>query len=222
MKNILRTIFPAVLLLTFLSGSALAQTKVATVDLRQLFDNYWKTKQAQAAIQDRASQLGKDDNDMKDVLKKASDQYQQLLAQANDQAISADERDRRKQTAAEKRKQLEERRTAIDQYERQAQATLNEQRQHMSEKIRADIQAAVNARAKAGGYTIVLNTAAEGINIGSANLSVPSSVIYSTGEIDLTAEVLKQLNAGAPIDLTPASSVPVVSPVPSLLNTNGP
>lgn len=222
MKNILRTIFPAVLLLTLFGGSALAQTKVATVDLRQLFDNYWKTKQAQVAIQDRASQLGKDDNDMKDVLKKASDEYQRLLAQANDQAISADERDRSKQAAAEKLKQLEERRTTIDQYERQAQATLNEQRQHMSEKILADIQAAVNAMAKAGGYTIVLNTAAEGINLGSANISVPSPVIYSISDIDLTADVLKQLNAGAPIDLTPANSAPVVSPVPSLLNTKGP
>ena len=222
MKNILRTIFPAVLLLTFLSGSALAQTKVATVDLSQVFDNYWKTRQAQAAIQDRASQLGKDDNSMKDDLKKASDDYQQLLAKANDQAISADERARLKQAAAEKLKQLEDRRTAIDQYERQAQATLNEQRQHMSEKIRADIQAAVNAKAKAGGYTIVLNTAAEGISIGSANISVPSSVIYSTSEIDLTADVLKQLNAGAPIDMTTTSSAPVVSPAPALLNTNGP
>jgi outer membrane protein len=222
MKNILKTIIPAVLLLTLLSSSALAQTKVATVDLRQLFDNYYKTKLAQAAIQDRATQLGKDDNNMKDDLKKASDEYQLLLAKANDQAISADERDRRKQTAAEKLKQLDDRRTAIDQYERQAQATLNEQRQHMSEKIRADIQAAVNARAKAGGYTIVLNTAAEGINIGSANLSVPSSVIYSTGEIDLTAEVLKQLNAGAPIDMTTPVSAPVASPMSSLLNTNGP
>jgi outer membrane protein len=222
MKNILKTIIPAVLLLTLLSGSALAQTKIATVDLRQLFDNYYKTKLAQAAIQDRATQLGKDDNNMKDVLKMASDEYQKLLAQANDQAISADERDRRKQAATEKQKQLEDRRTAIDQYERQAQATLNEQRQHMSEKIRADIQAAVNARAKAGGYAIVLNTAAEGISIGSANLSVPSSVIYSISEIDLTADVLKQLNAGAPIDMTTPGSAPAASPMSSLLNTNGP
>ena len=61
MRNILRTILPAVLLLTFLSGSALAQSKIATVDLQKLFDNYWKTKQAQAAIQDRVAQLAKDD-----------------------------------------------------------------------------------------------------------------------------------------------------------------
>mgnify|MGYP001549215775 CR=1 FL=1 len=80
MRNILRAIVPAFLLMTFLSGSALAQTKVATVDLRKLFDNYYKTKLAQAAIQDRAAQLDKDDKSMKDDFQKASDSYQQLLA----------------------------------------------------------------------------------------------------------------------------------------------
>jgi len=219
---LIKTMFPAVLLLTLLGGSALAQTKVATVNMNQLFDNYYKTKLAQVAILEHSSQLTKDDNSMKDDLKKASDDYQQLLAQANDQAISGDERDRRKQSAAEKLKQLEDRRTAIDQYERQAQATLNEQRQHMSDKIMADIQAAVNAKAKAGGYAMILNTSATGISIGGVNVSVPSPVIYNTGEIDLTADVLKQLNAGAPIDMTPASSPSVASPVPSLVNTNGP
>jgi Skp family chaperone for outer membrane proteins len=47
MKIILRSIFPAVLLLTLLSGSALAQTKIATVDLGNTFTNYYKTKLAQ-------------------------------------------------------------------------------------------------------------------------------------------------------------------------------
>ena len=223
MRYILRTFFSAVLLMTLLSGAALAQSsKIGIVDMRKLFDNYWKTKQAQAAIQDRAAQLYKDDKSMKDDIKKAGDDYQQLLVQANDQAISADERDRRKQAAADKLKQLEDRRTAIAQYENQAQATLNDQRQRMSDKILADIQAALKAKAKAGGYTIVLNTAAEGINLGSANINVPSSVVYSVNEIDLTADVLKQLNAGAPIDLTATNSAPAVSSMPSLLNTNAP
>jgi outer membrane protein len=201
--------------MTLLSGSAFAQTKVATADLRKLFDNYYKTKLAQAAIQDRATQLDKDDKGMKDDLKKASDDYQQLLAQANDQAISADERDRRKQNAADKLKQLEDRRAAIDQYERQAQTTLNDQRQRMREKILDDIQTHVTTAAKAGGYTLVIDAAAETVN-------ATPIVIYHTDENDLTDAVLKQLNAGAPIDMTPASSAPVVSPVPSLLNTNSP
>jgi len=215
MKHILRTIFPAVLLLAFLSGSALAQTRIATVDLGNTFTNYYKTKLAQAAIQDRATQLAKDDKSMKDDLKKASDDYQQLLQQANDQSISAVERTRRQQAATDKLKQLEERRTAINEYEQQAQATLNEQRLQMREKILAAIQTTVNTVAKAGGYTLVIDRSAQAA-------SATPVVVYSVPEIDLTAEVLKQLNDGAPIDMTPASAAPVVLPVPSLLNTNGP
>jgi outer membrane protein len=215
MKHILRTIFPAVLLLTFLSGSALAQTKVATVDLGSVFTNYFKTKLAQASIQDRATQLDKDDKSMKDDLQKAADEYQQLLQQANDQAISAEERGRRQQTATDKLKQLNDRRAAIDQYERQAQTTLNDQRQRMREKILADIQVAVNAKAKAGGYALVIDKSAQAA-------SLTSIVSYSAPEIDLTDDVLKQLNAGAPIDMPATSSAPALLPVPTMLSTNGP
>jgi hypothetical protein len=102
MKNFLRTILPAVLLMTFLGGSALAQTKIATVDLRKLFDGYWKTKQAQADIKEQQTQLDKDAKAMLDDYKKAGDEYQQLLTQEDDPAISADERDRRKQKADDK------------------------------------------------------------------------------------------------------------------------
>ena len=118
MRNILRNVLPAWLLLTFLSGSALADVKIGTVDLRKLFDNYWKTKTAQAAIQERASQLDKDDKGMKEDLKKGSDDYQKLLLQVNDQGISTEERDRRKSAADEKLKQLQGSKTAIEQFER--------------------------------------------------------------------------------------------------------
>ena len=215
MRDIFRTIFPAVLLLTFLGGSALAQTRIATVDLGNAFTNYFKTKLAQASIQDRATQLSKDDKSMKDDLQKDKDEYQQLLLQANDQAVSAEERDRRKQAAADKFKQLEERSTAIDQFEHQAQTTLTNQRQQMRDKILAEIQAVVNDKAKAGGYALVIDKSAQAT-------SFTSVLVYSVPEIDLTADVLKQLNAGAPIDLPAAGSAPVVAPVPSLFNTNSP
>lgn len=223
MKYILRTIFPAVLLLTVLSGSALAQPKIATVDMKKLFENYYKTRLAQAALQDHSTQLAKDDNAMKDDLKKATDDYQKLLTESNDPAVSADERTRRKQAAADMLKQLEERRTAIDNYERTAQTTLSDQLQHMSEKIMADIQAAVNAKARAGGYAMVLNTSPETLNLGAAKVNVPSPVVYSVNDVDLTSDVLKQLNAGAPIDLTaPSNAAPAALPASSLLNTNSP
>jgi outer membrane protein len=200
MRIILRTVLPALLLVTFLSSSALADTKIGTVDLRKLFDNYWKTKTAQAAIQERAAQLDKDDKSMKEDLKKGSDDYQKLLLQVNDQGISSDERERRKQAADDRLKQLQGQKTAIDQFERQAQTTLSEQRQRMRENILGEIKVAVNAKAKADGYTLVLDSAAETVN-GTL------TVVYTNGENDLTDAILAQLNAGARIDIsTPATN----------------
>jgi outer membrane protein len=199
----------AVLLMTFLCGSAQAQGKMATVDLRKLFDNFYKTKLAQADIQQRAQQLDRDDKGMRDDLQKAGTEYQDLLAQSNDQAISADERDRRKKAAADKLKQIQDNKGTIEQYERTAQTQLADQRTRMRADILKEINAAVAAKAKAAGCTLVIDIAAETIN------QTPM-VIYSTGENDLTDAVLAQLNVGAPVNL-PKS----IATMPSMLSTNG-
>ena len=208
----LRTTVLSISLLAFLSVPALAQTKIGTVDLRKLFEGYWKTKQAQAALTDRQVQLGKDIKSMNDDLKKGGEEYQKLLEQASDQAISADQRDKRKLASADKLKDLQDRKAALDQFQRQAQVTLQEQQMRMRENILGEIKVAVTAKARAGGYSLVIDAAAETANATTA-------VVYSSGENDLTDEVLKQLNAGAPIDLTK----PVASTtVPSLAGTNSP
>jgi outer membrane protein len=202
MRNILKTVLPVFLLMAFLGGSALAQTKIATVDLKKLFDNYWKTKQAQSIIQEDAAKLDKDDKSMKEDLQKGSDDYKTLLEQANDQAISADERARRQQAAADKLKQLQASKAALDQYERQAQTTLGEQRQRMRDNILTEIKSAVADKAKSGGYSLVVDSAAETINN-------TTTIVYSSGDNDLTDALLSQLNAGAPIDTTkPLSTAP--------------
>ena len=198
--------------MTFLSGSALAQTKIATVDLRKLFDGYWKTKQAQADVQQQKAQLDKDDNALRDDYKKISDEYQQLVAQANDQVISADERARRQQAAADKLKQLQERKTQIDSYEHEAQTRLSDQLQRTRDKVLADIKEHIDAAAKAGGYSLVLDTDAK-------SATATAIVLYHDVENDLTDAVLKQLNAGSPIDTTAPA---VTTPAPSLLDTNSP
>ncbi len=145
-------------------------------------------------------------------MKKGGDEYQKLLDQANDQALSADQRDKNKQAAADKRKQLQEAKTALDQFERQAQVTMQEQQMRMRDNVLSDIKAAVTAQAKAAGCSLVIDAAAETANATTA-------VIYTSGENDLTDAVLKRLNAGAPIGATAA---PVVTSPSSLLGTNTP
>ena len=214
MKNVLRIIFPVVLLTAFLSSPALAQTgKIGTVDMRKLFDGYWKTKQAETALNDRKAELDKEDQGFIDDLKKARDEYQKLLDGANDQAISADEREKRKQAAADKYRQITESVTTIAQFERQAQATLAEQGQRMRANILDEIKVAVAAKAKAAGYAMVFDIAAETVN------QTPI-ILYGNGENDLTSAVLAQLNAGAPIDLAKPAATTTTPPLK--ISTNRP
>ncbi len=199
MKIILRIILPTILLLAFFSSSALAQQKIATVDVQKLFNGYWKKKQAEVALNDRKTELEKEDRGFIDDLKKSKDDYQKLLDGANDQAVSDDERARRKQAADDKAKQIQDSQQTIVQFERQAQATLGEQSQRMRENILKEIQAAVAVKAKAGHYTLVIDSAAQTVNQTPVFL-------YSEGQDDLTTDVLNQLNAGAPIDTTVPSA----------------
>jgi len=202
MKNILRIALLTILLLTFLSGSALAQQKIATVDVQKLFNGYWKKKQAEVALNDRKAELEKEDRGFIDDLKKSKDDYQKLLDVANDQAVSDDERARRKQAADDKAKQIQDSQQTIVQFERQAQATLAEQSQRMRENILKEIQAAVATKAKAGHYTLVIDSVAQTANQTPVFL-------YNDGQGDLTTDVLNQLNAGAPVDTTtPAAAFP--------------
>jgi outer membrane protein len=195
MKMILRKVLPGLLLVTLLSGSAFAQTRIGTVDLRKVFDGYWKTKQADAALKDRAADMDKSHKEMLDGWRKAKEDYAKLLSDANDQAVSAEERERRKRTAETKLRDMKETEENIGQFERQARTTLDEQKRRMRDNILGEIRTVLNARAKQAGFTLVIDTAAETIN------STPV-ILYTAGENDLTDQVLSQLNAAAPIEST--------------------
>lgn len=172
------------------AATADAQTKSATVDMKKLFDGYYKTKLAQTSLEKRKADLRKEIKDMSDSLDKAQADYKQLLDQASDMAISADERDKRKQAAADKAKEIASSRSAIEQFKLQAEAQLDDQSKRMSANLVNEIQKAVADKAKAGGYSTVLNSGANEV------------IVFSNGDNDITAAVLTQLNAGAPIDVT--------------------
>lgn len=180
-------------MLSLLGASAMAQNRIATVDLRKVFDGYWKKKQAEAALKDRQTDMEKEDRNMVDDYKKAKDDYQTLLASANDQAVSTEERDKRKSAAEEKLRRMKEMEDTISQYERQARTTIGEQSQRMRANILTEIRNVVNAKAKAAGYFLVVDTAAESIN----NTPI---FLYSSNESDITDAVLQQLNSTAPAD----------------------
>ncbi len=176
-----------------LHGTAQAQVKMATIDLRKVFDGYWKTKQADVALKERAADMEKEHKNMLDDYKKAREDYQEMVTSAADQAVSQDEKDRRKKSAEDKLRSLKGQEETIGQYERQARQTLDDQRRRMRDTILGEIRTIVNAKAKSGTFSMVVDVAAESLN----NTPV---VLFTNNENDITEDVLKQLNTTAPAD----------------------
>jgi outer membrane protein len=184
----------AVMCSVFLFGATgWAQTRIATVKVGKIFDGYWKTKQADAALHERQADLDKDMKEMVSDYNNAKDEYQTLMKDANDQVISAAEREKRTHAAEDKLKQMKDMEDNINKYQRSAGVQLEEQAKRMKENILVEIRSAAKARAEAAGYALVINTDADAANGAPV-------VLYTNNENDITDSVLQQLNSTAPLE----------------------
>ena len=183
----------------FAAGAAAAEAqRIATVDLRRVFDNYWRTKQADAKLKEDAADLEKDSKIMVDQFRKGEVDYKKLLDGANDPAISTAERDKRKKDAENELLALRELEARIKQFDTTSRATLGEKQRRVRDNLLSEIRDTIKAKVKSGNYTLVLDTAAETPN------STPI-ILYSAGNDDITETVLAQLNVNGPPS-TPAKS----------------
>lgn len=194
MKKLLKTIAAATLLAAALAAPVMAaETRVATVDMDKLVKGYWKTKEALAGLKDEATGMTKEGQGLQDDMKKATEEYRKLIADANDQAVSSEERDRRKKLAETKVREIKNTEDSLGQFERRARATLDEKSRRIREKLVDEINVVVSAKAKAGGYSLVLDSSA------AVAPGVPV-IVFSSGSDDLTDGILGQLNVGARVE----------------------
>ena len=184
-----------------LAGSAGAAEgqKIATIDLRKVFDGYWRTKQADANLKDQAADLEKERQVMIDQFQKNEAAYKKLLDSANDQALSTTEREKRKKDAENELLGLRDMESRIKQFDTTSRATLGEKQRRMRDNILQEIRDTVKAKVKSTGHTLVIDSAAETVN------GTPI-VLFNAGVEDLTDSVLSQLNINAPAVLPAAKN----------------
>ncbi len=179
------------LALTGLTPTAQAQPKVAVINLKTVFDGYWKTKQSDVSIKDRQAEFEKERKKMVEDYQKAKDEYRKMSESASDPAVSGDERDRRKKTAEGKLGEIKEIEQNIQQFDRQFRTQITDQIKRMRDNIMREIIEVVTSKAKAGAYNLVLDAAAESV-------SQTPVILFNSGTPDMTEEVLTELNAKAP------------------------
>ena len=191
MNCFLRKIVCGLFLLALLGTPAWGQNRIATINLKKAFENYWKKKEAEAALKEREQEMAKELESRLKEFNSAKEDYNKLVTAAFDQSLSSDEREKRKRSADDKLKSLKEMEDDLKKLDRSATQDREERRKRVRDNLLANINDIVVAKAKAAGYTMVIDTEAETANGTKV-------ILYSTMDNDLTDEVLKQLNAGAP------------------------
>lgn len=183
------------LLLSLLTGSASAQVKIGTVDLRKIFEGYYKKKQAEVLLKDREAEFDKGAKEMQSDFDKTKEQYQKLMAEAAESARSTEARDQSKKEAEEKFKKMRELDDAFKQYGNTKREELKGTADRLQENIMKEIRNVVKAKAQKVGFTIV-------VDAGNPIF------LYTSNDNDITDSVLLELNATALPDSTPSEDKP--------------
>jgi Skp family chaperone for outer membrane proteins len=167
-----------------------AEQKIATVDLQKVFEKYYKTVRSTLALKQEAADMQKERKDMVDAEQKQEGEWQKLIDKAEDQAVSAEERARSKTAAAEKLREVKSSEQTIQEYDRASTARLREKERQRRDDIVKEIRSVLDADAKAGGYTLVLDVSGESANMAPI-------ILFSAGVNDLTDSLINELNAAA-------------------------
>ena len=167
------------------------QVKIATTNLRKIFEGYYKTRQADIQLKERGTEAEKVLKGMLDDYQKATEEYKTLSAGVADQAVSSEEREKRKKSAEGKLSELQEIERTVKQYRTDNLQRLEDQKKRMRDNVLRDIREKITTKAKAGGFNLVLDSSAETINQTDV-------VLFNAGLTDLTEEILGELNANAP------------------------
>ena len=196
MKSRLLKSFIFVFVCLGMAHAAMAQTKIATVNLKEVYERYWKSKQAFAQYTNRASELDVQRREILADYPKLNEDYRKLLETADDPAIAESERAQRKQAAQAKLREVQAVEEKLKNFDVSARTELEKQRRAMIDSILMDIQEATKTRATAAGYDIVWD----------ASFRSPDGsplILFSNPQKDLSEEVIGLLNKNAPAVSTP-------------------
>lgn len=173
---------------------AQAQGKIGVVNLRTIFEGYYKRKLADVKIKERAGELDKELEEKLGRRKAAEEAFTAAAAAAADLTASKEERDRRKEEADKKQLMVKEIEQDIAKFRQQAEAILREQQTRMRTRVLEEINVEIEAKARADGYYLIINKDADDRNDTKV-------LMFHNGEHDVTQAVLSKLNAGAPANL---------------------
>jgi Skp family chaperone for outer membrane proteins len=175
----------------FSATPALAQMKVGVVDMNKVFTSYYKTKDAEARLNDARAQAKTDLDGRLETLKKNMEEINKLEADAKKPELTPEKQQAAVKARDEKINEVRNLDREIGEFRQTRERQLQEQFMRMRGDIVQDIMKVVDSKVKADGYELVLDKS--GLGISQVNV-----VLFSAPSMDFSDSIITELNKSAP------------------------
>ena len=202
---------PALLLsLAFGTATASAQAlKVGTVDMKRVFESYYKTKDAEAKINEARNAAKKELEDRMDIAKKSLEEVKKLDEAISKPELSKDAKEQKAKQRSEKAAELQNMDREIREFQQSREKQLQEQSVRMRAGIVDDINKIVADKVKAENFELVFDKSGPSLN------GVPI-VLYARDNFDFTDAVITALNKTKGTAEAPAAAPAAPAAAPKL------
>jgi outer membrane protein len=197
--------------LAFGTLSASAQAiRIGTVDMKKVFENYYKTKDAEARINEARASAKKELEDRMDVYNKGVNEVKKMNEDIDNPALGKEAKEQKSKARDEKVGELKTMEREINEFRTTREKQLQEQSVRMRGGIVDEINKVVEARVKSENFDVVLDKSGPSLN------GVPV-VLYARDAFEFTEEVIKALNKNKEKDAASpkAEAAPKSEPAPA-------
>lgn len=163
------------------------QQKIAVVDMQQVFSGYDKTKAIELQLNQQMELYKEYAGKLVQEYQTLRKEFETLREGALNVSLSNAERENRKMRAMEKGEEMKRKEAELKEYNQSRQKQLKERYDKLRNDVIAEIRQVVMNKCILNGWTLVLDKS-------GASLNDMPLVIYSSPAIDLTKEVLGELN----------------------------
>jgi Skp family chaperone for outer membrane proteins len=172
------------------TGALAVEEGIVTVDMDRIFNQYYKTELADAQLKEQADQFNEERKEMVEQYDSMQEEFQTLREEAQNMAMSEDVRNEKRDAAEELLLEIREQEQKVRRMEQQRRKQLEDQQRRMRARIVEEINDTIENFARERSYLAVLDSSGQSLN----GVSI---ILYSSGRLDVTEDILAILNKGA-------------------------
>jgi Skp family chaperone for outer membrane proteins len=198
----IRILFSALAAALLATGSVHAQTqmKIGIVDMKRVFQEYYKTKEAEKKVNEDKSKAKKELDQRSAAYQKLIGDWEQAMKIVQDKLVNPELKQQKQAEAQKISSEAKALEREIDEFRRRREQQLQEQVMRMRKGLLDDISQQVEEKAARDNYDLVFDKS--GVS--------PSGVkflLHSKDAVDFSNEVLADLNKNAPKESQAAPAV---------------